>query len=105
MKELIQLAKEKGFKGRVFCQSEIESDLIFYLWSCEVQKWLRDIHSINITLKWVYSVVSTEKAVWGYEVKGILMVNNNILDYTEDKLETYEQALEEGLKQALELLK
>jgi hypothetical protein len=103
MKELIELAKEKGFETNhmlvVFgCSpqklSESEEDSIYYLWMCELQKWLRDEQKINIDIEF--------DRCEGLTVYRVTLWYPH-LGYSCEKY-TYEEALEKGLFEALKLI-
>lgn len=70
-----------------------------YLWMCELQKWLRENHGIHINidfgLQWGYQLIPVG---WYGE-----RFSENFID-GKDWL-SYEQALENGLLQALKLIK
>ena len=98
---LIILAKEKGFSSErcLVSSKELFDTMVAkndYLWMCLLQKWLRDEHGI-------YAEAELDKRVnpgiyWrikGQEIKSI---------YSDRHYETYEQALEEALTKALELI-
>lgn len=98
--ETALLAKEKGFPQEDYsgCTQNPYKTLQPIL-----QQWLRDVHKIRVLVthrehgtltfeirKWNYD---NNLGVWSWERKG------NIVSY-----ETYEEALEEGLKEALKLI-
>lgn len=61
-----------------------------------LQKWLRDIHNIDVIVKPFIKVVV--KVGYHYEI-------NSKTDYGSNIAHTYEQALEIGLQEALNLIK
>jgi len=73
-----------------------------YLVLCEMQQWLRKIHKIKVL------VIHSPSGMYNYEIykwnfnndKGIWERIGNVSHY-----ETYELALEEGLKHSLTLIK
>lgn len=83
--ELIKLATDKGFTSKVIGKSvdnkSTEKDF-YYLWMCELQKWLRDVHRIHVS------------PLADYDKKDITY--NTYWN-------SYELALEEGLFQALSI--
>lgn len=103
MKEkLISLAKEKGFMAillRPIPYKEgtrwysLES-IRYYIWMCELQKWLREKHEIYLAV--LSNNENAHRYVFG---EGI-----NSKRYA-TWYKTYEEALEEGLKQGLMLIK
>lgn len=114
-KQLIKLAREKGFKSK-----HIDLDFFtvkdgnlyeywLYLWLCELQKWLRDEHNINFWVECFYhdglnyfceseiKILDFFKSIDEYDE---WFANNFIGNFN-----SYEKALEEGSKQALKLIK
>ena len=51
---LIKLAQDKGFKSQIFTDTEwlysSKEDLRYYLWMCELYKWLADNYTIGLNL-------------------------------------------------------
>lgn len=111
MQELLLLAKSKGFQPRTFStiwifrgfigegkkiviNKDCESNLL-----CEIQRWLREVHKISIYVDWgtVFNMVK-----WHFELSNIS--TNSILTKTK-YFDTYEQAMESGLFEALKLIK
>ena len=90
--ELIKLTKEKGFKSSVSLV-HINGDY-YYLWMCELQKWLREEHSIDVLVD--KGFLSNK---YSYEV----LYKNDMLD-SEYIFKTLEKALEIGLYEALKLI-
>jgi hypothetical protein len=70
-----------------------------------LQKWLREKHNIHIPVNWVYKKSYDTDVDWHYNVKGIGLTSNNLIDLDETKFNTYEKALEVGLLEALKLIK
>lgn len=101
MKELIKLATDKGFKSELnemlFSYATSENyDLRIYLWMCELQKWLRDEYNIDV---WAQPYVYRDTlSYWSYVYEDGVFKKDTI-----DCLDS-EQALQEGLKQALKLI-
>ncbi len=112
MKELIELAKEKGFEiqvkivpviffedGKTINEDNLNAfiDTANYLWMCELQKWLRDEYNIiiecylNLENKFSANLYNENR---GYETEISMSISGN----------TYEEALEKGLKQSLKLI-
>lgn len=99
MKEqIIKLSEEKGFKSLHFdVELTNHTELIYYLWLCELQKWLRGKHNIHVEVNsWSNSD--------GFEYSGKYQ-NKHYCSWVvvTNSWETYEQALEpiliKGLKQ------
>lgn len=111
--KLIKSAKEKGFETNYidldsfktnetditeYMSSLIET--VYYLWMCELQKWLRDKHNIHMSLVFELEDGHNEFYVdtWTVDRKN--------MDCQFSGLEsTYEKALEKGLFKALKLIK
>lgn len=101
--ELVTLSREKGFmsEGNLI----VVYDEYYYLWMCELQKWLRDNHSLNVE---VYATtVSTSNSTgyrWTYLVHGL--INHFIFIQDESLLGflKHEEALEDALIVALNSL-
>ena len=117
MKEqLIKLAKEKGFDewleipyqddndGWTYYYEPHNDDRCYYLWMCELQKWLRDKHFLHI-----YVVPYGENEGWILanirNLKLDLLVDKKDIEARMHSFNTYEQALEKGLFESLKLLK
>lgn len=114
--ETAKLAKEKGFKipgkivyvktGNIISTSIRNStynnckNWEMYLKPTQslLQKWLREIHNIDIII-WKNSIDGS------YRVEDILLNNKELTDLEfEDSFDNYENALEEGLYEALKLI-
>ena len=95
MKELIELSKKIGFESTYFNSEHLEADPIeFYLWMCELQKYLRDEYIIFVYLRRVTDSRIKEQG-WRY---AIMSVNNFTYH------DTYEQALEQSLIEAIKII-
>lgn len=102
---LISLAKEKGFISELLSHTvwkySYKEDLRYYLWMCELQKWLREIHLFHIEIFLGYDEdniwydYSLYKIAMNYEYKPLASSSNG---------ETYEKCLQKGLLQALKLI-
>ena len=98
-KQLIASAKEKGFESHIIGKSveaKYSNKDFYYLWMCELQKWIREEYGIDL----VILPEHLEKEV-GYRCS-IEPLNSQ--SYETSHCYSYEQALEEGLKQALKLI-
>lgn len=93
--DLVKLASNKGFISRNNL-IKVNNDY-YYLWLCELQKWLREKHNIIVYL----SPVLPDVKEWGiliFQVKSI----ESLDDFRFYK--TYKLALEKGLQKALKLI-
>jgi len=108
--ELIKLATDKGFISKAIGKSvdskSIEKDF-YYLWMCELQKWLRDVHKIHVSLFADYDRKDiTYNTYWNCNV---ILLNwgddreHRIVKPIREFYNSYESALEEGLFQALSI--
>ena len=115
LQELAKLAKEKGFKthtvttGYTFTyllggKNIMINETCIYLFLCEIQKWLREVHKIDIMiLPWE----DTENNTVSYQYFILNNFDEEKYDdsYVEEKnYDTYEKSLEIGLQEALKLI-
>lgn len=111
MKEqLISLSKQKGFKGGKYYTPQTPNTpeiiknaqgLEDYLWMCELQKWLRDMHKINIVALPYTASIEDRSIVYIWMISG--MKSSTAVKKEHYKL--FEDALESGLQEALKLIK
>lgn len=106
--ETAKLAKEKGFITKTVTtgftndyllggKNVMITEMCIYLWMCELQKWLREVHKIVLLIHQYddnkkYSYLIDEEFIYEF---GTRNPNYNI----------YEEALEIGLQEALKLIK
>lgn len=110
------LAKEKGFRlgsgwqirslynikdGETFCEKTRETPD----YACErcsqslLQRWLREVHEIHIHIQYLFCFSkNNDKQLY------FVYINNDDVN-TQNGFNTYEQALEKGLLEALKLIK
>ena len=103
MKELYILANKLGFVPQDLSISwKIDS----YLWMCELQKWLREKHNI-------YCSAWCNASGWAWEIEktngthiSIMNIDGNVKGVNLDSgmFNSYEEALEDGLLEALKIL-
>ena len=94
MKELIEKAEKLGCRNRIYKRNNNEDDNISdYLNLCLIQKWLRDEKGTEVFAKSEY-----------YNGKSLGFYYGGDLGYSSPKYETYEQALEQGILNALKEL-
>jgi hypothetical protein len=101
--ELITLANKKEFISEIIGKSVehkyTEKDF-YYLWLCELQKWLKDKHNIHISID------------WNIDLKGNYCFMIDTLDKfciydgykNQNYFNTYEECLEFALEKALNLI-
>ena len=105
--DLIKLSREKGFMSRDKLVT-INSDY-FYLWMCELQKWLREEHNCIVEVTFYSENIESIKDI-KYEVeidyygKDFHNIGDSS-DYYSSGYDTYEKALEVGLFEGLKLIK
>ena len=107
--ELVQLAKDKGFVAtfvhdKPFIYSSKEP-LRWLFWMTELQKWLREIHNIHLR------VIPSEEDIRYYDATVITLNTYNPDEWLWNErfiyydYDSYEECLEDGLLEALKLLK
>jgi len=67
-------------------------------------RWFREKHQLIHYISWVYKK-TYDGVDWFYQIKGINMINNNVLPHEETRFGTYEEAELECLKKLIELVK
>ena len=98
--QIISIAKEKGFISNIIGKSveaKYSNKDFYYLWMCELQKWLREVHNTYIAIIPGFG----DKIWYTYQIHAD---NGNAFIDVEDSWDTYESALEESLKQGLLLI-
>ena len=123
LQELAKLAEEKGFKPHSVSTNYTNkyllggknffiNDTCIFLWLCEVQKWLREVHGIYVNSEhdlnpkgdgilyhtnwgFINAPTSEPRNTW-YRVGGGYSEN--------EEFKTYEAALEIGVQEALKLI-
>jgi len=117
-KQLIASAKEKGFESHIIGKSveaKYSNKDFYYLWMCELQKWLREEHNIILIVKFETIDDSETAYTWNiieYIEEGVGRKKDTWdfykrTDYFSKRMmwwKIYEEALEEGLKEALKLI-
>jgi len=102
-KQLIASAKEKGFESHIIGKSveaKYSNKDFYYLWMCELQKWLREEHKLIVEPNMLIDA-SYAYSIYRIEQNG-KFAKQLEFEYTEQF--DYEQTLEEGLKLALKLI-
>lgn len=110
--DLIQLSREKGFISRDNLITVNAS--YYYLWMCELQKWFREVHNIDIHPS--FNLGIKEYGGWSlcvtpldYTAHALSVLISNRFEYMhfeeERTFHTYEEALEAGLQETLKLIK
>ena len=99
MNKLIKLAQQKGFDEHLATLYWLEGfEEQEYMWLCLLQKWLRNECGIYVEVDCWYDLEF--KDFWFGKVSTRTIV---LCSRTKD-CDTYEQALQEGLTKALELI-
>lgn len=107
--DLKQKAEKLGFVSKIKLvhenlkspdMGELES-LLYYLWKCELQKWLREIHNIAV----IVSFTNNNAFEFYYFIHSdISKPYSNRICSLPVKVNSYEKALEIGLQETLKLL-
>lgn len=104
--ELIQLAKEKEFKSDLLSSEPMKyshkEDTRYYLWMCELQRWLRNVHNIHISVE-AYVDQEEFNLMWCYDTHYLLDIKR--IGYSVYEYKSFELALEAALLEALKLIK
>lgn len=119
--ELAKLAKEKGFTTQTVTTDWTNNYLLnkgkdmfinsmcFYLWLCELSKWLRDTHNIYVDVMEYYNEKNLPLENKKFpKPEGYIVWDKYSEDFTEEdtmKFETMESALEFGCEYGLKLIK
>lgn len=109
--ETAKLAKEKGFKTTTVStnftnqyllggKSVLINEMCIYLWMCELQKWLREEHNIEVYVVPIHAYQRGTGVLYKFAILGRVSAKN-IYNYC---LDTYEQALEKALQEGLKLI-
>jgi hypothetical protein len=67
-------------------------------------RWFRENHQLIHHVYWVYKK-TYDGVDWFYQIKGINMINNNVVPHDETRFGTYEEAELECLKKLIEIVK
>lgn len=120
-KEIAKKASDLGFNPKTVTtkfthdyliggKNVMITDLCIYLYLCEMQKWLREVHNIYVDVRHTASLDG--KGIqyytnWGFirnlDKEGKQNVNGGYSEYEDWK--THEQALEHGVMEGLKLIK
>jgi hypothetical protein len=109
MKEkLIELSEKLGFQTKLYQPDVIHvDDDYYYLWMCELQKWLRNEDKLFISIDFFHDGVGVNKEgmFWDYQIAK--EIENTCFEVVngEESYKTYEKALEKGLFEALKIIK
>jgi len=67
-------------------------------------RWFREKHQLIHHMYWVYKK-KYDGIDWIFHIKGINMINNNVVPHDETRFETYEEAELACLKKLIEIVK
>jgi len=105
--DLVQLSADKDFTSRDKLVVVVES--YYYLWMCELQRWLREEHNLEVLVYCNASgyVWEISKDYHGGNNAGGTHISFSDLSgpNSAGAWETHEGALEKGLEEALKLIK
>ena len=101
--KLVLLAREKGYYS--FHTVNREQGSGWFIELCLLQKWLREVHNIEVE---VYREVDFADECY-YNTYCVDVFNNKLSFQSKDsifteRIDTYEQALEQGLLEGLKLI-
>jgi hypothetical protein len=96
--DLILLSREKGFMS-INNLIKVNAEY-YYLWLCELQKWLREAHNIDIIIKPWTGNLPNQKTY----AADVSIFNSNIHQKCM-RVNSFEEALEIGLLCGLNLIK
>jgi len=94
--ELMLLSRQLGFKSK---DNLIKvDDSYYYLWMCELQEWLREVHHLHLDA-W-YNFLTFK-----WKIDGVInLETNENFDFLDNKeYDIYKTALEHGLQRILKL--
>ena len=110
--ELVKLAYEKNFTSlyaKISVEAFAQDSIQYYLWLCELNKWIRDKYNLHL-----YIVPYGDGKTWRcanirYNGKEYNEVDKPFMDKVRKfeesyKYDSYEGALQFGLKEALTLI-
>ena len=111
--ELIELAGKKKFYSKFLYQVaykySTKEDLRYLFWMVELQQWLREVYNIHINITKVYECSKSPAKFDGWNIyiagkdfETSFEINNSLIS---KYFNTYEEALESGLLEALKLIK
>jgi hypothetical protein len=105
---LVELAKEKGFNDNMTGLKEL-----FYM--VEIQKWLREVHNIDISIIVNYNqknqvksyrcgIIYIDSKATDYKLIDSFFIRPSVSSYDFVEFSSYEEALEEGINSALKVI-
>lgn len=97
MEMLINLSKEKGFESKIKYADAFHPNYEYYIFLCELQKWLREEHKLHVLSYPSFVHIDT------YIM--LIFHNGNVFAEGVSSKQTYEEALEQGLLCALNSIK
>jgi hypothetical protein len=89
-------------KGFIVRNSPISNCVLAPTYS-QAFRWFRDKHQLIHHMYWVYKKMY-DGVDWIFHIKGINMINNNVVPHDETRFETYEEAELECLKKLIEIV-
>ena len=102
---LISLAKEKNFQSELLSTEpwkySLREETRYYLWMCELQRWLMSTHGFYVMLDW-WKEDNSNIIEWSYTVYDLRDEDRG--GGTDNYYSSPEQALEAGLIESLNLI-
>jgi hypothetical protein len=87
-----------------FCNQKLDASSCSAPTYSQAFRWFRDKHQLVHHMYWVYKKMY-DGVDWIFHIKGINMINNNVVPHDETRFETYEEAELACLKKLIELIK
>jgi hypothetical protein len=104
-KEEFRLFKDCDWENRTtsYWAKNISSHFVSTPTYSQCYRFFREKHNLITYIGWVYK--KTKGIDWFFNIKGIEMINNNVLPHNEIRFNTYEEAELECLKKLIEIVK
>jgi hypothetical protein len=82
--------------------TSVTSEIVIAPTYSQAFRWFRDKHQLIHHMYWVYKK-KYDGIDWIFHIKGINMINNNVVPHDETRFETYEEAELACLKKLIEI--
>lgn len=99
--ELMKLSHDKGFRSIEIREDDIYGYIYYYRWLCELQQWLRKEHNIHIII--IPETIIQKRGIYKFYAE---LIWHKFEEESDENtfFNTYEECLENALKEALELI-
>ena len=101
--ELIDKAFKLGFESYFGVMTSVNPKC-YHLWMANLQRWLREKHSLYVMLEETETLSSESGIGFYYKIIKVKDKEHLRLEYSNYFYKTYEEALEAGLKEGLKLI-